>query len=93
MLDKEDEPEFDDEWLNSDERLTCFNKHRERIVGSIKGSESPSVQGPHSSEEDLVLSERVSRRTERLSVREPGTDINHAPIDQSQNDGSSANIQ
>ena len=34
-------------------------------------------------EEDLVVRERVPRRTERSSVREPGTNGNHAPIGQS----------
>ena len=44
-------------------------------------------------EEDLVVRERVPIRTERPSVREPGTNGNHAPIGQSQNNGSSDNIQ
>ena len=44
-------------------------------------------------EEALVVRERVPIRTERPSVREPGTNGNHALIAQSQNDGSSANRQ
>ena len=44
-------------------------------------------------EEDLVVRERVSIRTERPSVREPVTNGNHAPISQAQNDVSSANSQ
>ena len=44
-------------------------------------------------EEDLVVRERVSIKTERPPVREPGTNGNHAPIVQAQNDGSSANSQ
>ena len=44
-------------------------------------------------EEDLVVRERVPIRTERPSVREPGTNGNHAPIGQAQNNGSSANSQ
>ena len=31
-------------------------------------------------EEDLVVMERVPSRTDSLSVREPGTNGNHAPI-------------
>ena len=92
MLYQEDDPELDDEWLTADEQLTHFSKAIEQIVGRVKGTESPSVQGPQSSEEDLVVRERVPSRTEIPSVREPGTDRNHAPIGQSQNDGSSTNI-
>ena len=29
MLDQEDDPELDNEWLTVDEQLTCFNKSRE----------------------------------------------------------------
>ena len=36
VLDQEDDPELDDEWLNADERLTSFRKAREKIVGRIK---------------------------------------------------------
>ena len=32
-----------------------FRKARERVVGRVKGSESPYVQGTQSSEEDLVI--------------------------------------
>ena len=89
MLDQEDDPELDDEWLTANDQLTRFSKAIEKIVGRVKGSESPYIQGPQSSEEDLVLRKRVPRRTERPSVREPGTNGNHAPISQAQNDGSS----
>ena len=68
MLDQEDDPELDDEWLTADEHLTCFSKAREKIVGRVKGSYSSSVQGPQSSEEDLVVRERVTSSTERPSV-------------------------
>ena len=44
-------------------------------------------------EEYLVVRERVSSRTERPSVREPGTNGNHAPIGQAKNNGSSSNSQ
>ena len=64
MLDKEDDTELDDEWLNADEELTRFRKARDQIVGRVKGSESTYVQGPQSSEEDLVVRERVPSRTE-----------------------------
>ena len=43
MLDQEDDPELDYEWLTDDERLTCLKKSREQIVGRVKGAESPSV--------------------------------------------------
>ena len=55
MLDQEDDPELDDEWLADDEQLTRCSKNREQIVGRFKGTESPSVQVPQSSEEDLVV--------------------------------------
>ena len=83
MLDQEDDPYLYDEWLTSDERLTRFIKAREKILGRVKGSESPSVQGTQSSEEDLVLRGRVPSRTYIPSVIEPGTDENHVPIGQS----------
>ena len=44
MLDQEYDPELDDEWLTSDERLTRFSKAREKIVGRVKVSELPSFQ-------------------------------------------------
>ena len=91
VLDQEDDPELDDEWLTADEQLTRFRKAREKIVGRVKRIESTSVQGPQSSEEDLVVWERVPNRTDIPSVREPGTNGNHAPIGQAQNSGSSAN--
>ena len=50
MLDQEDDPELYDEWLTSDDQLTRFSKSREQIVGRVKGTESPSVQGNQSSE-------------------------------------------
>ena len=79
--------------MTADERLICFNKPREQIVGMVKVAEYPSVQGPQYPEEDLVVRGRVPSRTERPSVREPGTDGNHAPIFQAQNYSSSANSQ
>ena len=53
----------------------------------------PYIQGPQFSEEFLVVREMVPIRTDRLSVREPGTYGNHAIIGQAQNNGYSANIQ
>ena len=47
MLDQEGDPELDDECLTADEQLTRFSKTREQIVGRVKGTESPSVQGPN----------------------------------------------
>ena len=46
MLDQEDDPELDDEWLTADEQLTHFSKVREQILGRIKGTELTSVQEP-----------------------------------------------
>ena len=89
MLDQEDDPELDDDWLTADEQSKRFRKAREKRLWRVKGSESPSVQIPQYSEEELVVRERVPRRTERPSVREPGTNSNHAPIGKAQNKGSS----
>ena len=69
--------------MNADEWLTRFSKSREQIVGRVKGAETTSVKGPQSSEEELVVRERVPRRTDRQSIRELGTNGNHAPIVQS----------
>ena len=93
MLDQEDDPDLDDEWLTADEQLIRFSKAREKIVGRVKVTESPYVHGPQSSEEDLVVRERFPRRTEIPSVREPGTNGNNEPIGKAQNSGSSANSQ
>ena len=93
MLDQEYDPDLDDEWLTADKQLTRFSKSREKIVGRVKGTESPYVQGPQSYEEDLVVRERVPSRTDIQPVREPGTNGNHTPIGQAQNGGSSANSQ
>ena len=38
MLDQEDDPELDDEWLTDYEQLTRFSKAREQIVGRVKGT-------------------------------------------------------
>ena len=91
MLDQEYDPELYDEWLNDDEQLTRFIKAREHILGKVKGEELPTIQGPQYFEEDLAIRYRVPSRNGRLSVRETGTDRNHAPIGQAQNDGSSDN--
>ena len=47
MLDQEDDPDLDDEWLTANEKLARFSKTREQLVGRVKGTESPSVQGPN----------------------------------------------
>ena len=36
MLDQEDNPELEGEWLTADEKLTRFSKAREKIVGKVK---------------------------------------------------------
>ena len=66
--------------MTADEQLTRFSKAREKIVGRVKGRESPYVQGPQSSEEDLVVRGRFPSRTEIPSVREPGINGDHEPI-------------
>ena len=60
---------MDDEWLTNNEKLTNFRKAREKNVGKVKGSDFPSVQGPQSYEEDLVVRDRVPSRNDRPSVR------------------------
>ena len=62
MLDQEDDPELDDEWLNADEKLKCFSKDREQIVGRVKGKESPSVQGTQSSEPPNLLMPEIGHQ-------------------------------
>ena len=37
MLDHKDDPYLDDEWLTTNEQLTCFSKTIEKIVGRFKG--------------------------------------------------------
>ena len=69
MVDQEYDPELDDEWLTADEKLTRFSKSREKSLGRVKGLDSPYVKGPQSSEEDLVVNARVTRRTGRPSFR------------------------
>ena len=91
MLDQEDDPELDYEWLTDNERLSRFSKYREKIVGRFKGAELQYVEGTQASEEDLVVRERFPSRTEIPSVREPGINGNHEPIYKAKNSGSSAN--
>ena len=43
MLDQEGDPQLDYEWLTAYEQLTYFRKARERIIGRVKGADSPSV--------------------------------------------------
>ena len=50
MVDQEDDPELYDEWLTANNQLTLFSKAREEIVGRVKRTELPSVQGPQSYE-------------------------------------------
>ena len=55
MLYQEDDLELYDEWLTANDQLTRFSKDREKIVGRVKVTESPSVQGPQFFEKDLVV--------------------------------------
>ena len=68
MLEQEDDSELDDEWLTDYEQLTRFRKAREQIVGGVKETESPFVQRPQSSEEELVVRVSVPSRTYIPSV-------------------------
>ena len=68
-------------------------KSRERIVGGVKGAESPYVQGTKYYKEDLVVREIFPVSTGRPLVIETGTDRNHGPVVKSQNEGASANSQ
>ena len=70
-----------------------FSKYRQKTLWSVKRVELPYFQGTQSSEEDLVVRDRVLRINERIPVREPVTDGKHAPIGQAQNNGSSDNRQ
>ena len=72
-------------WLNYNEQLTLFIKSIDKIVSRFKVEESPSVQGLQYSEKDLLVRERVTSRTEMLSVIEPFTDGNNAPMPHSAN--------
>ena len=38
MLDQEDDPELDEEWLTANEQLTRFSKARDQMVGRVKGT-------------------------------------------------------
>ena len=80
-------------WLTTDERLTHFIKAIYQILGRLKRSEYPSIKGPQSSEEGLVVREKVPSRTERPQVREPGTNDNHVTVCQSHNISYSENRQ
>ena len=68
MLNQEYDPELDDECLTANDQLTRFSKSREQIIGRVKGTESPSVQGTQSSDEDLFARERVPSKTEMPSA-------------------------
>ena len=59
VRDQEDDPELDDECLTAYEKLTRFRKAIEQILGRVKGTESPYAKGPQSSEEEIVVRERV----------------------------------
>ena len=93
MLKQEDDPYLDEEWLTYDERSARFIKYREHIVGKSIRAEMPSVQGHKSSEEDLVIRERVPIKTEIKQDNNTGNNGIHATIVQVHNDGYSYNMQ
>ena len=45
MLYQEDNKDLDGDCLTDDERLACFSIDRERILGRVKGLETPYVKG------------------------------------------------
>ena len=61
VLDQENDLDLDEIFLISDERLTRFSETRFRILGRVKGLETPSVQGPQYYEEYLVVCDRDPR--------------------------------
>ena len=69
MLDQEDDPNLDYQWLTDEERLTRVRKDIDQIVGRVKGEESPSIKVPQYSKEYIVVRERVPNRTEWPSFR------------------------
>ena len=82
MIEQEDDPDLDDDQFIFNYQFKCFRKSREGILGRVKVTELSYIQGPKSSKEDLFVRDVVPTRTERPSVREPGTDGNHAPVSQ-----------
>ena len=55
ILDQEDYPELNENWLTSNDWLTIFKRSRYSILWNFKGAESPSVQGPQYYEEYLFV--------------------------------------
>ena len=55
MLEQENDPDLDGRWLNVNYRLIHFSNYIDQIVGRVKGSESPYVQGTQYYEEYLVI--------------------------------------
>ena len=78
MLYQENDPELYDRLLTTDGRLTRFRKVRDRIVGRVKGSDSPCVKGTQYYEKDLVVWEMGTIRNESSSVSKSSTNWNHA---------------
>ena len=65
-----------DRWLIAEEQSTRFSKAKKRVVGRVKILESPSVQGPQSSEEDQDVWKRIPRGLnghQSLSLAPTGT--------------------
>ena len=67
---------MDDGWFISDDQLARFSKARERIVGRVEISELSYIQGPQSSEEELVVWKRTKielRGHQSVSLSPKGT--------------------
>ena len=86
IWDQEDDPELNENWLTTNDQFNVFRRSRYSILWNVKGAESPSVQGPQYYEEYLFVRYNFTSKTERQSVSEPGTNVNHASISQIRND-------
>ena len=67
-------------WLTADERLAHFSKARDRILRRAKVAKSPSIQGPQSSEGDLVVLKKDPIRTDMSLVSKSSTNRNHVSV-------------
>ena len=80
MVDQENYQWLDAGSLNADERLARLRKAREKIVGKVKGADSPSLQSPQSSNKYLVECQRIPISTNRSPFIESITNGNDAPV-------------
>ena len=93
MLDQWYDPELYYGWLTSNDQVTRFRKARDNILERVKVPKTIYVQLTQYYEEDPVLKNMGSIRTDSLSFIDPGTGVNHAPVVQVRNSCSSTNRQ